>query len=165
MRPDCAVYCVSGFSMGECAVDLGWGEDGCCVVGENCPLSGGWCPQGLGHQGAAVMATGSDGHFSYGLPIFELCRTVAPYSYPSPFRSLWLPACGPLSLCKRLQWVTRLVIAALQGEPFVLKYGGDLLELPHGRLQQLELPRGRLQQLELPRGRLQQFELPRGRLQ
>ena len=41
-----------------------------------------------------------------------------------------------LELCRTVVWVARLVIAALQGEPFVEKLGGNLLDIPRGRLQQ-----------------------------
>ena len=59
MRPECVVYCVSVFSMGECAVDLGWGEDGCC----GCTV--------------ALQQELCGGDFSYkSSHLLELCRTV-----------------------------------------------------------------------------------------
>ena len=75
------------------------------------------------------------GDFSYkSSHLLELCRTVALLSSPSPFqvcRSLLLSACVP-----PFPLPAAVVGGLTQGEPFVEKLGGNLLDLPRGRLQQ-----------------------------
>ena len=76
------------------------------------------------------------GDFSYkSSHLLELCRTVALLSSPSPFqvcRSLLLSACVP-----PFPLPAAVVGGLTQGEPFVEKLGGNLLDIPRGRLKQL----------------------------